>query len=84
MNIYNPNIPKRIIINSKNITTFPKAGNESNNVMIRTFISFNELIDLSGLIILTILIAETLAEIKSDMIPVITTIKSIKFHPSLK
>lgn len=71
-------------INNKNITTFPNAGNESINVIIKTFISFNELIDLKGLIILTIRIAETLADIKSEIIPVITTIKSIKFQPSLR
>lgn len=72
------------MIKSKKITTFPSAGRESKSVTIRTFISLKELIDLSGLMIRTILIADTLAEINSEIIPVITTMKSIKFHPSLR
>ena len=72
------------MIKSKNITTFPNAGRESKSVTIKTFISLKELIDLRGLIILTIRMADTLAEMNSEIIPVITTMKSIKFHPSLK
>lgn len=64
------------------MTTFPSYGSASNNVAIRTFISLNELIERKGLNIRIILIADTLAEIKSEIIPVITTTKSIKFHPS--
>jgi len=69
---------------SKKITTFPKAGRESNNVTTNTLIYFNEFMDLKGRIILITLIAEKRAETKNDITPVTTTTKSIKFQPSRK
>lgn len=77
-------MPNKMIIKNKKITTFPNAGREFNNVVTRILISFNEFIDLKGLIILMTLIAENLADIKKDIIPVTTTTKSITFHPSLR
>lgn len=69
---------------NKKMTTFPRAGSESSKVVTKILICFIELMDLNGLIILTTLMAENRAEMKNEIIPVTTTIKSRKFHPSLK